>query len=146
MAGEGPVARKHAALLGVEQEDQAEDDREQPAIDIVGVAFGGERFSQKLFAGGIVSGLEPSEQVIERVHDLLGKPLADLVLIPAAVREQRSQAMFLRPGQQALFTQEKTQRRAQRTTRGLRHVSYVKVHPAGAFAHAERRRDAAQRR
>ncbi len=51
--------------------------------------------------------LEPPKEVKEGVHNLLGEARAYLVLIPAAVRQQRRQTMLLRPCQQALFTQEK---------------------------------------
>ena len=36
---EGLVLRQHAALLGVEEEDEAQNDGEQTAVDVVAVAF-----------------------------------------------------------------------------------------------------------
>ena len=43
VAEEGVVLRQHAALLRVEQEDEAEDDSEEPLVDVVPVAVLGER-------------------------------------------------------------------------------------------------------
>ena len=36
---EGLVLRQHAALLGIEEEDEAQNDGEQAAIDVVAIAF-----------------------------------------------------------------------------------------------------------
>ena len=57
VADEGVVLRQHAALFGVEEEDQAQDDREEAAVDVVAVAVFGERLAQQVSAGGVVGGL-----------------------------------------------------------------------------------------
>ena len=47
VADEGLVLRQHAALFGVEQKDEAQDDGEQATVDVVAVAVGRERLAQQ---------------------------------------------------------------------------------------------------
>ena len=108
VAQERLVLRQHVPLLGVEQEDEPQDDGEQRAVDLVGVV--GERLAQQLAARGVVRGLEAAQQLVERVQDLLGEPLADLVLELAAVVEQRSEALRARQRQEAALAEQQPQR------------------------------------
>ena len=82
------VLRQHAAFLRVEQKDQAQDDGEQAAVDVVAVAFRGERLAQELAAGGVVSGLEAAEELVQGVQHLLREALGNLVLVLATAFKQ----------------------------------------------------------
>ena len=134
VAEEGVVFRQHAALLGVEQEDEAEDDSEEPSVDVVPVAVLGERFPKQLPAGGIVGGLEPPDELVEGVHHLLGEALAHLVLVLAAVLEEGGEPLRARQGEEALFGEEEAEGGAERPPGGETHVRDAEVHPAGALA------------
>ena len=98
VAQERLVLGQHVPLLGVEQEDEPQDDGEQRAVDLVGVL--GERLAQQLALRRVVRRLEAAQQLVERVQHLLGEPLADLVLELAAVGEQRGEALLARQRQQ----------------------------------------------
>ena len=78
VAQEGCVLGQHLALLGVEQEHKPEDHGQQRPVHLVGVL--GQRLSQQFAVGGVVSGLEAAEQLVQRVQHLLGELLADFVL------------------------------------------------------------------
>ena len=97
------VVRQHAAFLGVEQKDQAQDDGEQTAVDVVAVAVLGERFAQEFAAGGVVSGLEAAEELVQAVQNLLREALGNLVLVLAAALEQGGEPLVAGQCQQALF-------------------------------------------
>jgi hypothetical protein len=90
-----------------------------------------------------VGGLEAAQELIERVQDLLGQALADLVLELAAVLQQRRQTLRPRQTEQARLAQEQAERGGDRPPGGLHHVSDAEVQPAGALA--ARRREQAQR-
>ena len=96
VAREALVFRQHPAFLRVEQKDQAQDDGEQAAIDIVAVAVLGERLAQEFAAGGVVSALEAAEEFVQSVQHLLGKALGNLVLVLAAAFEQGGEPLFAR--------------------------------------------------
>ena len=134
VAEEGVVLRQHAALLGVEQEDEAEDDSEEAAVDIVAVAGLGERFAQQIAAGGIMGGLESPDELVEGVHHLLGEALADLVLVLAAVLEEGGEPLGARQREEALLGEEEAEGGAEGASGGEAHVRDAEVHPAGAFA------------
>ena len=134
VADEGLVLRQHAALFGVEQKDEAQDDGEQAAVDVVAVAFGGERFAEQVSAGSVVGGLEPAHELVERVQHLLGKAFAHLVLVLAAVLEERREPLVAGQCEEALLGEEQTKSGAQGAPRGTGHVGDAKVHPARAFA------------
>ena len=48
----------------------------------------GERLAQEFAAGGVVSGLEAAEELVQGVQHLLGEALGHLVLVLAAAFEQ----------------------------------------------------------
>ena len=97
------VVRQHAAFLGVEQKYQAQDDGEQAAVDVVAVAVLGERLTQELSAGGVVSGLEAAEELVQSVQNLLRETLGDLVLVLAAAFEQGGEPLVAGQCEQPLF-------------------------------------------
>ena len=103
VAREVLVVRQHATFLGVEQKDQAQDDGEQAAVDVVAVAVLGERLAQELAAGGVVSGLEAAEDLVQGVQNLLRETLGNLILVLAAAFEQRGEPLVARQCQQPLF-------------------------------------------
>ena len=103
VAEEGVVFRQHAALLGVEEEDEAEDDSEEPSIDVVAVAVLGERLAKQFAAGGVVGGLEPPDELVEGVHHLFREPFAHLVLVLAAVLEEGGEPLGARQREEALL-------------------------------------------
>ena len=134
VAEEGVVLRQHAALLGVEEEDEAEDDSEEPSVDIVSVAVLGERLAKQPAAGGVVGGLEPSDELVEGVHHLLGETLAHLVLVLAAVLEESGEPLSARQREEALLGEEEAEGGAEGAPGGEAHVRDAEVHPAGALA------------
>ena len=110
VAQERLVLGQHVPLLGVEQEDEPQDDGEQRAVDLVGVL--GERLAQQLALRGVVRGLEAAQQLVERVQHLLGQALADLVLELAAVLEQGGEALRARQAEEPRLAEEQAQRGA----------------------------------
>ncbi len=135
------VVRQHVPLFRVEQEDQAQDNGQQPAIDQVGLVAQG--VAQQRATGLRVGGLEAAQQHIERVEHLLGQSLTDLILELAARLQQRSQALLAGQGQQALLAEQQAQGSHDWPTGGLHHFRKPEVQPARALA--TRGRDQAQR-
>ena len=78
--------------------------------------------------------LEPAHELVERVQHLLGKAFAHLVLVLAAVLEERREPLVAGQCKEALLGEEQTKRGAQGAPRGTGHVGDAKVHPARAFA------------
>ena len=103
---EGLVLRQHAALLGVEEEDEAQNDGEQAAIDVVAIAFRRERLAQQPSAGSVMGGLEPTQKLVERVHHLLGEALAHLVLVLAAVLQESGEPLAAGQREEALLGEQ----------------------------------------
>ena len=87
--------------------------------------------------------LEAAQQLVERVQHLLGQTLADLVLVLAAVLQQRREPLAARQAQQPSLVEQQPQGGADRPAGGPDHVRHPKIEPAGAFA--ARGRDQAQR-
>ena len=133
VAEEGVVLRQHAALLRVEQEDKAEDDSEEPSVDVVSVAVLGERLAKQLAAGSVVGGLEPADELVEGVHHLFREALAHLVLVLAAVIEEGGEPLRARQGEEALFGEEEAEGGAEGAPGGEAHVRDAEVHPARAL-------------
>ena len=131
---EGLVLRQHAALLGVEEEDEAQDHGEQSAVDVVAIAFGRERLAQQRCAGSVMGGLEPAQKLVERVHHLLGEALAHLVLVLAAVFQERGEPLAAGQCEEALLGEQHAECGAERAPGGPAHVRDAEVHPARAFA------------
>ena len=76
---------------------------EQAPVDVVAVAVLGERLAQEIAAGGVVSGLEATEELVQGVKHLLGEALGNLVLVLAAAFEQGGETLLAGQRQQALF-------------------------------------------
>jgi hypothetical protein len=90
VGGPGRLAGHEAAVLGVEQEDEAHEDGEQAAVDLLGVVAG--EVAEQLAAGGLVGGLEAAEELEQGAEDLLGEAGGDLVLVLAGLGEQGGEA------------------------------------------------------
>ena len=103
---EGLVLRQHAALLGVEEKDEAQYHGEQTAVDVVAIAFRRERLAQQPSAGSVMGGLEPAHKLVERVHHLLGETLAHLVLVLAAVFQERGEPLAAGQCEEALLGEQ----------------------------------------
>ncbi len=115
VAQEGLVLGQHVPLLGVEQEDEPQEDGEQRPVDLVRVL--GERLAEELALGRVVGGLEAAQQLVERVEHLLGEALADLVLVLAAVLEERGEALRAGQAQQSRLAEQQAQRGRDRPAR-----------------------------
>ena len=140
-AEEGVVLRQHVPLLGVQQEDEAQHEGEQPAVDVVGVRR--QRHVEERALRGVVRGLEAAQQLVEGVQHLFGQALAHLVLELAAVFQQPGEALRARHGEEARLAEQQAHRGGDRTARGLVHVRHPEIEPAGALA--ARRGDEAER-
>ena len=140
-AEEGLVLREHVPLLGVEQEHEPQHDGEQAPVDLVGVLR--KRLAQKLALRGVMSGLEPAQEFVQGVQNLLGQAYADLVLVLAAVLQQGGESLRARHAQESGLAEEQAHRGRDRPPRGGEHVRDAKVEPAGALA--PRRGDEAER-
>ena len=109
-AGEGVVAREHLAagqqvpLLGVEQEDEPQDDGEEGVVNVVGTLS--QRRAQQFALRCVVGRLDAAQQFVECVQYLLGQPLAHLVLEAPAVREQRGETLVARETQEPGLAQQ----------------------------------------
>ena len=98
VADEQVVGRKHLALLGVEQEHQPHQDREQPFVDIVGAVGPVAQAREELAPRFLVGRLEPFQQLEQGGEHLLGELGGDLVLILAALGQDRGAAAGGRAG------------------------------------------------
>ena len=81
-----------------------------------------------------MGGLEPAHELVERVQHLLGKAFAHLVLVLAAVLQQRREPLVAGQCEEALLGEEQAESGAQGASRGTGHVGDAKVHSARAFA------------
>ncbi len=132
VAHERLAVRQQVALLGVEQEHEAQDDGEQGVVDVVG-AFG-QRRAQQRAVRQVIGGLEAAEQLVEGVQHLLRQPLAHRVLVAPAVVEERGEALVARQAQEAGLPEEEPERGHHGAAGGGDHVRHVQIEPAGALA------------
>ena len=132
VACEGLAVRQQVAFLGVEQEDEPQDDGQQRVVDIVGTLS--QRTAQQFAVRCVVGRLEPAQQLVERVQHLLGQPLAHLVLEAPAVGEQRREALLARQAEESGLAQQQPQRSHDRPARRGDHVGHLQIEPAGALA------------
>ncbi len=103
-AEERLVLGQHLSLLGIEEEDEAQDDGQERAVDLVGML--GQGLAQQLALRGVVRRLEAAEEFVEGVQHLLGEALGDLVLEFPAVGEERGEALVARKGQEPPFAEQ----------------------------------------
>jgi hypothetical protein len=129
---EGILVGEDVALLGVEEEDEAEDDGEEGAVDLVGIPAEG--IGEELPPGAIVGGLDAAEELVESVKDLLGELLGDLVLELAALGEEPGESGRGRAGEEPGLGEEEVKGVGEGTTGGEEHLGDTEVHPAGALA------------
>ena len=128
VADERFVVREHPALLGVQEEDEAQEDREQGVVHAVGVFP--ELVPEELTPRGVIRSLEAAQEFVERVEHLLREPLADLVLVLAAVIEQGGQAFTPGERQEPTFGQQQTHRGTDGATCRGEHVGNLQIQPA----------------
>ena len=131
-AEEGLVLRQHVPLLCIEQEHESQYHGEQSPVHLVGVGL--ERLAQQLVLRGVVSGLEAAQELVEGMQYLLGQTLADLVLILAAILEQRGEALRARLAEEPVLAEEQPHCSRDRPSRGGEHIRNAKVEPARALA------------
>ena len=134
VAEEDVVLRQGSALLGMEQEDETENDGEEGAVDVVPVAVLGERLAKQILAGGVMGGPEPPEQLVEGVQHLFREAFAHLVLLLAAVLEEGGEPLAARQREETLFGEEEAEGGAEGPAGGEAHVRGPEVHPAGVLA------------
>jgi hypothetical protein len=132
VAQERLVARQHLALLGIKQEHEPENHREQRAVHLVRVLC--KRPLQECASRPVVGGLEAAQQLVERVQYLPGQLLAHLVLEPAAGLQEGGEPLRARQRQEPGLAQQQAHRGADRPTGRLRHLRDAEVEPAGALA------------
>ncbi len=114
-AVERPLGRD-LALLGVEQEDQAKQDREEAAIDVLR-----EHPAEELALGSLVRRVEAPEQLVEGEEGLLGELLGDLVLELAGGFEEGEEARARIALEEAGWVQEHAQGSEDGAARGFQH-------------------------
>ena len=136
------ILRQHLALLRVEQENQAQNHRQQPAIDLIRLVV--QRAVQQRPVRLFIRRLHTTQQGVERVQHLLRQALADLVLKLTALIEQRRQPLVTRQRQQTFLTEQQAQGGNNRSASGQNHIGDAKIEPAGILA--TRSRDQPQRR
>ena len=134
------VLGQHVPFLRVQQEDEAEDEGEKPlvyfvrlALVVTGVGSRVQEAAQQLPIL-VVSGLEPPQQFVEGVQDLLRQPFADLVLVLAALLQESREAIRPTHAQKPALAQQQAHGGADGAARRLSHVGHVEVEPARAFA------------
>lgn len=137
------VGGDEAAVLGVEDEDEAEERGEEAAVDLVAFAIVAvEDVAQEGAARGFVRGLEAAHELVEGVEHLAGEAGGDEVLVLAALAEEGREALGARNGEEALGREEHEEGRAEGAPGDLAEVGEGEVEPAGRLPF--RRGDEAQ--
>ena len=137
-AGERVVAREglslgqQVPLLGVEQEDEPQDDGEQRVVDVVGTL--GQRLAQQFTVRCVVGRLDAAQQLVERVQHLLGQAARSPRSGSAGCRRGAPRSACRAAGSEAGSAQQQPQRGNDRPAGGGDHVGHVQVEPAGALA------------
>src|SRR5262249_41648168 len=106
-------------VLGVEQEDQPQQHRQEAGINLVRVVV--ENLAEQLALAVVVGGLEAAQQLEESGQYLSGQARRDSVLILAAGSKASGQTLLLRQREQPLGAQQ--------------HVQGGKDGPAGYLGH-----------
>ena len=86
------VGRKHLPLFGVEQEHEPHQHGEQPFVDLVRAIGPVAQAAEDLSARFLVGRLEPFQELEQGGQHLLGELGRDLVLILAALGQDRGAA------------------------------------------------------
>ena len=106
------VRRQQVALLGVQQEDQPQDDGEQGAVDLVRVV--GQRLAQQGAVPRVVRRLEAPEQLVQRVQAPARRTARSPRSGTRGCREQRGRPFGARLREQALLAEQQAQGAAER--------------------------------
>nr|WP_165251981.1 hypothetical protein [Paludisphaera soli] len=114
------VAGDEPAILGVEHEDEPHQHGEQSRVDVVRVVLqhGPEQFALRPLVGR----LEPPDEFIEGLEHLLGELGGDEVLVLAAVRQDRGEALLGPEREEPLLAKQHVQGREDRPPGDLGHV------------------------
>jgi hypothetical protein len=129
--------REQAAVLGVEGEDEAEQDGEQAGVDLAGAVAAVALADPLVEEGRAVAlggGLEAAEQGLEGVKDLVGEALGDLGLLAAALGEQGGQAVGLGLGEPAVAAEQREEGVEHRPAVDLGELAEVEGERAGGLA------------
>jgi hypothetical protein len=96
------VDRQEIVVLGVEHEDQAQEEGQEPGVDVIGpeigIAVGG---GEGAVGGAAVGGLEAREQDVQGLEDLIGEGPGDAALGLARGGEERGELMLGRDAEPA---------------------------------------------
>ena len=110
----GVGARGHqVAILGIEQEHEAHQHREQALVEMAGP--GARQFGDPLRLGRV----QAAQQPVQRAEHLARERRGDGGLRPSALRQQRRQAALRRVGEQPRRTQQQLEAAQQRPARHL---------------------------
>lgn len=91
------------AVLGIEDEDQPQQDRQQPFVEVL-------RVVRRQRADALrIGGVEPAQQFVEAGEHLSRQPRRHVGLRSAAFGEQRGQAVRGRPGEQRVRVEQQFQ-------------------------------------
>ncbi|MCZ7681530.1 MAG: hypothetical protein M5U28_23135 [Sandaracinaceae bacterium] len=127
--------REQAPILREEQEDEAQHDREQAAVDVVVLALEGVREDLAEALGvALGRGLEGGEQDLERVEDLARQLVRDVRLALAALLEQRARGGVLEAAEEAVRAQQRDEGVEDRAAADLRHVRQAEGEVARGLA------------
>jgi hypothetical protein len=121
-----------AAVLGVEDEDKAEQGGDEAAVEFLRVA--GPDGAKERAGGFLIGGLEAAGEFVEGFEDLAGKIGADMGLVFPAFAEQGGQADAFLDDVEALLGKEEVERPDGEAACGAGEEGDGKGDPAGVLA------------
>lgn len=124
--------RQEGPVLGVQQEDQPQEDGEQAAVDVVRAAR--ERVLQVARLVPLRGRLEAGEEDLQRLVDLASERLGDGGLAPPRLLQQRGQRVLLRHGEEPPRVEQHEERVEQRPAAGRDEVAQPERQVAGGLA------------
>ena len=110
------VGREHLAFLGVEQEHQPHEDREQPFVDLMGAIGTVAKTAEELAPRLLIGCLETLQELEQGREHLLGKLCGDLVLILPALGQDVMQPLAAWEAVHPVVIEQRPQRRACQST------------------------------
>ncbi len=117
--GVGGLLRHHPPLFSVEEEDQAHQRGHQAAVDPLRIVAGD--VTQEGPLDRVVGSDKPTKKLAKGPQDLLGELGRDLVLVLAALGEERRQAAIVGEGEEARRPEEELKGAEDRPAVALRH-------------------------